>query len=119
MGGPVHQVSDSEWTLMRWVEKILAPLITMAIITGVGFAIKVDSALSQQDGRITQIEGDKVIGAEEVATVKKQQNKLLESTHRLEVDVERLDTSQQHIKEDIAEIKAQNGEILRILRGDR
>jgi hypothetical protein len=111
-----ENISVAEVKAVRWVERILAPIIVAAVV-----ALATCTSAAQNDLVLLQAEVStitKVNGATKKAIVeiKEVQHKTLEAQHLLDLRVTKIQANQGNLKEDVQELKAQNMEIIRLLR---
>jgi hypothetical protein len=111
-----HVISDEEWGLIKWVERLLTPLLIVTIIGGFTAYLQMTSAQAQTEQRIQTLEQRRLEAADEVVQIKHKQTEILQSQHSIELTVERVETNQSNLRDQVTDIKAQNTEILRLLR---
>lgn len=111
-----HTVSDTEWTLRQLLDKLLAPLIVLGIVGGIAGFTKFEGALAETKTEVRELKNQRHNVQRTVNELTERQASMLSSQQKVELNVREVQTDQRHMKEDIAEIKAQNREILRILR---
>lgn len=109
-------VSEQEWGLVKWIERLLTPLLLVTIVGGFSAYMKMASAQAQAETRVTALEQRRTDASEEVREIKTRQDAILGTQHTIEVTVERVETNQLNFKEQIRDIKIQNNQILQILR---
>lgn len=114
-----HEITDTEVKAIRWVEHILAPLVVISVLGLATFAMSADTTMAElakdherYDTATQELKAD-------VKDIRVGQEAQIESQHAIEVTVKEIEIHQEHFKQEIQEIKTQNGEILRILRESR
>lgn len=110
------EISELEVKAIRWVEHILAPLIVASVLGLSAFSFQISKSMAQLEK-----EHDHALekGADLRRTVEhihNVQREMIESQHTIELTIERVETHQEHFREEIEELGEQNNEILRILR---
>ena len=104
-----ESISDAEVKAIRWVEHILAPLIVAAILTLATCMNQTQEAIAQLESNQGVIDGATDEARAEIKVIKRRQEQLL-------INVQKIDTNQENIKDTITDLKTQNSEILKILR---
>ena len=94
--------------LVGW-DKIVAPLIVMAIAGGLAFSIKAQETISG-------LKSDHVRYDENNGEIKRRMDQILAEQRILRDDVTKAVIYQERFKEEMTEMKRQNAEILKILR---
>lgn len=112
-----QKISEAEVSFIRWVEKLGTPLLVAAILTVAAFSVNIRDTVAQlnvEHDRYNEFNQDinKKISA--ISNKIDQQNRLQQ---QLELSVKRIETRQEGYKEQIQDIKTQNAEILRLIRG--
>lgn len=110
------EISEAEIKIIRWGEKILAPLLVAGFIGVAGFLFGVNGTLAQLKGEHETYNAN---DTEVQDTLRRVELKLEERAiqqQKIEVFVGRMDATQQAIKEQVTDLKTQNAEILRLLR---
>ena len=108
-------MTQEEVKAIRWVERILPPLLIASIIALATCAIQTQEAVAQlQAGQKTEKETHSQTDSD-ISEIRANQDRLLRQQHSIEVNVQRIDTRQEHFKEEVGELKQQNNEIIRLL----
>lgn len=99
-----HNVSDSEWTLIKILERAIWPMLIAGAIGGFTAFSKLQAAQAETTTKVVSIQDERVELKGEVKGIKDAVAAVKESQHQTEVTVERIETNQQHLKEDVQEI---------------
>jgi hypothetical protein len=110
------EITEAEIRIIRWGEKILTPLLVAGFVGVIGYLANVGNVVAQLQSDHKNYDSQNGDINITVDQVRAEQQKILRSHHALEINLQRLDTSQSYIKEEVKDIKQQNAEILRILR---
>jgi len=110
------EITEAEIRIIRWGEKILTPLLVAGFIGIIGYLANVGQVVAELQADHNNYDAKNGDFNDAVKEVRDEQQKILKSHHALEINLQRLDTSQSYIKEEVKDIKQQNAEILRILR---
>lgn len=122
--GPGQEpITKTELAIVRGLEKILSPLIVLAIAGLVGFSFQIKETVAQLRAD-HELYGTKDHNIEEaIEELDTKQDLLLRQQYDLERDLTAVSTHQDHFKEEIQglkkqglEVQRQNSEILQILR---
>lgn len=109
-------ITKTELAIVRWLEKILSPLIVLAVAGLIGFSLQVSNSMAElrKDHEGYNSNNGKIESSIKELDVK--QDKLIKSQYDLEKHVKELEVHQGHVREEVRDLKSQNSEILRILR---
>lgn len=122
--GPGQEpITKTELAIVRGLEKVLYPLIVLAIAGLIGFSFQIKDT-------VAQLRGDHSTYTERDATITNsfkeldiKQNTMIRQQHAIEKDITKITTHQEHFKAEIEGLKKatetmknQNAEMLRILR---
>ena len=113
-----HTVSETEWTVVKWIERLLTPLLVLTIVGSFSAYLKMSKVQAQTSARVNSLERRGNEDDKAVAQIRHRQSEILESQHKIEVTVERVETNQRNFKEQLGDVKRQNAEILRILQNN-
>ncbi len=80
--------------------------------------IKLRAAQAETTQHVSELKKQREDVRVEVQEIKQKQSHIIDSQHSIEVTVERIETHQENLREEMRYMKAQNAEILRILRGN-
>ena len=111
-----ESVTEAEIRAVRWVEHVLAPLLVMSVLTLATCASqtqKVVAELEVKQSQVERINGDTKQAIKDINT---KQGVIIRQQHTLEINVKRIETHQEHFKDELIDLKQQNVEILRLLR---
>lgn len=111
------KISEAEVSFIRWIEKLGTPLLITAVIAVAAFGVDIRDTVAQLAGehdRYNEINGSINAKISQISQKIDQQNRLQQ---QLELSVKRIETRQEGYKEQIDDIKTQNAEILRLIRG--
>lgn len=111
-------MTDAEVKAIRWVEHVLAPLLVGAVLTLATCANQTQDAVADLEAKQASVEMINGETKTEIRDIKQNQDQLLRQQHNIEVNVKRIETHQEHFKQEIQSMKRQNEEILRILRAE-
>lgn len=114
------EMTADEVKSIRWVEHVLVPVLLLSV------GILSTCAAKTQD-TVTKLQTQQAVTAELAMIAKDEatiaikaltdnQATMLKQQHKIEVNVQRIDTRQEAIEEDVEDMKAQNTEMLKILR---
>ena len=110
------QISEAEVKIIRWGEKILTPLLIAGFMGIVSFLWGVNNTVAQlgtEHIKYNDTNGDLKASVEKLNVKVDHQ---LATQHKLEVSMEHLSTTQGNFEKQVDDIKAQNSEIIRLLR---
>lgn len=119
MSGEQHVVSDNEWTLMRIMERVMAPLVVATIVGGLTAYLNLSNAQAQTTSKLADMTKDREEIVEEVKTIKTQQTTIIKSQHQLDIQMTEMRAHVQNQTQKIDEMKAEQREILQLLRNQR
>lgn len=110
------EISSAEIRIIRWGEKILTPLLVAGFVGVITFLIHVSNTMAQltnEQGALNKYKDDINQTLHVLDARIEAQNKVQQKT---EITLQRIDTNQQHFKDQIIDLKIQNAEIIRLLR---
>lgn len=111
-----QEISEAEVKIIRWGEKVLTPLLIAGFIGVVSYLSHVGSTMAQLEAThnsYNATNGDVKSALKGLDTKIQDQ---VQAQRKIEVTVQRIDTNQQNIKEQMDDLKIQNTEIIRLLR---
>ena len=112
-----QEISDTEIRIIRWGEKVLTPLLIAGVIAISGFLITVNKTVAQLEDRQTAY----VESSTELKVyMSRLDGKIEEQAHarqKIEIAVERVMANQAGLADQVSDLKDQNNEIIKILRG--
>jgi TolA-binding protein len=114
----VHQVSDVEWGVVKWIERLLTPLLLLTIVGSFSAYLQMSEVQAQTAAQVKSLEQRDSESDQTVKQLQHRQHEILQSQHKIEVTVERVETNQRNFKEQLSDVKRQNAEILRILQNN-
>ena len=115
--GPGQEpITKTELAIVRGLEKILSPLIVLAIAGLIAFSMQISETMAQLTAEHQKYSSQDNKIERSIAELDLKQDQLLVQQHELEKDVAKIGTHQEHFKAEIIDLKEQNTEILRILR---
>ena len=109
-------IGTTEIRLIRWGVKILTPLLTAGLLAVVTYMFGIGNTLAELTAKQDNYKNSTITLKQSVDKLSKKTDDQLESQHTVEVQVERIETHQEHFKQEIKDIKNQNAEIIRLLR---
>lgn len=115
-GDNTVKISSAEVQAVRWIERILTPLIIAAIIALSTCSINSRDDMMGLKNSVINLSGQAAEARLAVTEFQKAQDTMLSNQHALEVKLKAAETHQLYIKEELAGVKFQNTEILKILR---
>lgn len=111
-----ESITEAEVRVVRWVEHVLAPLLVLSVLTLGTCANQTQQAVAELEVKQSQVErinGDTKLAIKDINS---KQSTIIRQQHSLEVNVKRIETHQEHFKDELDEMKEQNAEILRLIR---
>jgi len=112
-----QEISETEIRIIRWGEKVLTPLLIAGVIGVAGFLITVNKTVAQlEDGQQAYVSNN----TELKVYLSRLEGKIEEQAHarqKIEIAVERVVANQEGLREQVTDLKEQNIEIIKILRG--
>lgn len=111
-----QEISEAEVKIIRWGEKVLTPLLIAGFIGVVSYLSHVGNTMAQLEAThnsYNATNGDVKNALKGLDTKIQDQ---VQAQRKIEVTVQRIDTNQQNIKEQMDDLKIQNTEIIRLLR---
>jgi len=111
-----QEISEAEVRIIRWGEKVLTPLLIAGFIGIVSYLSHVGSTMAQlatEHNSYNSTNGDV---KQAINSLESKIQGQVQAQQKIEVTVQRIDTSQQNLKEQMDDLKVQNNEIIRLLR---
>ena len=114
-----EEISEAEVTIIRWGEKILTPILVGGFLGIITYLAHVNTTLAELNGAHVVYDASNGDLKTAVKDVQSQQKQILDQQKTIEINVKKIETHQDHFKQQITDLKAQNAEILYILRKEQ
>jgi septal ring factor EnvC (AmiA/AmiB activator) len=108
-------MSDNEVKAIRWVEHVLAPLMVIMIVTLATCSVQTQEAIAQLEATDVAETTQHVKTDRDISAIKRKQDVILDQQHNIEINVQRIETHQEHFKDELMDLNTQNAEIIRLL----
>ena len=114
-----EEISVLELSIIRWGEKILTPLLIAGFVAISSFLFNINSTVAELAKEHESFNENKDGVASALAKIHAKMDHQTEVQHKLEINAKRMETRQEHLKEDIDVLNKNVTEILKLLRDDR
>lgn len=113
---PAPPSSSFEARTLRFTGQIIGSLIVASILGLGGFAFHTDRTLAQLGADHERYDDVSTTVIDEIKNIKRSDAEVAKTQKQTEVTLKGIETKQEHVVEEIGELKEANKEILRILR---
>lgn len=113
-----QEISEAEVQIIRWGEKILTPLLIAGFIGIVSYLSHVGTTMAQLATEHNSYNATNGDVKKAITSLDEKIESQVKAQQQIEITVQRIDTSQQNLKEQMNDLKSQNAEIIRLLRRD-
>jgi len=110
-----EQISAAEIKIIRWGEKVLTPVLVAGFIGVVSFLIHVGNSMAQLETEQRKYNDNDQRVQQELVSVNVKLDDAVKAQQSIEITIQRIDTTQQNLKENIQELKLQNTKIIELL----
>jgi hypothetical protein len=114
-----ESITDTEIKAIRWVEHILAPLLVTAIAGLVVFAVNTSESMAEIQANQEKYDLTNGDIKRSIKESQHEQKQMIMSQHQIEITVERMETHQEHFREEIEGLNNKTDQIIELLREPR
>jgi hypothetical protein len=119
MARNMTEMSTDEVKAIRWVEHVLAPLMVIMVVTLSTCAFQTQEAVAQLKATDVAESSQHIKTDRDISAIKQKQDVILDQQHSIEINVQRIETHQEHFKDELMDLNTQNAEIIRLLTTER
>lgn len=112
-----QEISETEVRIIRWGEKVLTPLLIAGVIAISGFLITVNKTVAQLEDRQTAYVASNTELKVYLSRLDGKIEEQATARQKIEVTMERVIANQAGLADQVGDLKDQNIEIIKILRG--